>query len=329
MLPWKTATGRKMRGTAIWEFHEVGVGAVELGGGFALADVHGIVAVVFDFVGLAGDDGHGVGALLGGFDPEFAMVADGLFERGSAEPGEDEEDEDGGEAGDEDGELAVALLFGGVAGAGDEALFAEDFLEEEVAEEVGAVALPDAAFGEGIDGDAEDFGEFGIEGGAFGHGGGEVDAAEEEGLGGPFAGDEDHFEVAAEARADLGDGFGEGVEGIDLVDAAGVGVFGVDGVLEEAAAAVGEALADDSRGGWSTCSGSKAVVEGVGVGPAHDLVLELGVVEVVEEFAEAVEEVALGDDDEDGEADAEGALDLSRTAGRFCWLSSRWRRRCP
>ena len=177
---------------------------------------------------------HGVGALLGGIDPEFALVADGFFERGSARPGEQEEDEDGGEAGDKDGELAVALLLGGVSGAGDEALLAEDFLEEQVAEEEGAVALPDAAFGEGIDGDAEDFGEFGVEGGAFGHGGGEVDAAEEEGLGRPFAGDEDYFEVEAEARADLGDGFGEGEEGVDLVDAAGVGIFGVDGVLEEA-----------------------------------------------------------------------------------------------
>ena len=64
-----------------------------------------------------------------------------------------------------------------------------------------------------------------------------------------------------------------------------------------------------------TLAGIEAFIEGRRVGPAHDLVLKLGVVEVVEEFAEAVEQVALGDDDEDGEAHAQGALDLVELLG--------------
>ncbi len=289
-------------------------------GGVFTADLEGaggdvgviIVRVAFFEI----DDGFFGGGVCGGGEPEIAVDADGIFKLARAEPGESEEDDDGEEAGGEDDGAAGALLFVGVVGAGDEAFFTEDFFNEEIAEEVGAITTPDLAFGEGVDGDAEDFGEFGVEGGAFGHGAGEVDAAEEEGLGGPFAGLEDHFEIAAEARADLDDGVGQGVESIDLIDPAALDVFGVDGIEEELLAAFGEAIFD----GFEMVDdgvGVEAFIQRRGVGPAHDLVLELGIVEVVEEFAEAVEEIALGDDDEDGEADAEEALDLVELLSDF------------
>ena len=107
---------------------------------------------------------------------------------------------------------------------------------------------------------------------------------------------------------------GQGVKGVDLVDAAGLRIFGVDRVEQELVAAIGEAGLDGLHV-IGDGLGIELVIERAGVGPAHDLVLKLRVVEVVEEFAEAVEEVAFGDDDEDGEAHAEDALDLVELLG--------------
>src|SRR4029077_9087447 len=61
-------------------------------------------------------------------------------------------------------------------------------------------------------------------------------------------------------------------------------------------------------------------VEGIGVGPAEHLVLEQGVIDIVEELAEAGEQIAFGDEEVNREAHIEGALDEVELLGQAAGL---------
>ena len=246
--------------------------------------------------------------LAGGGDPVVALSPDAFLECLGAVPGEEAEEQGAEEAcGDDDG-FAAAVLLAGVGGAGDEAPLLEGFLDEHVAEEVGLLALPHAAVGQGLDGHAERFGELLVEGGAFAHGGGEVDAAQEKRLARPHAAGEDDFEVELEARANALEALGKGEEGVHLVGAARVGVVGVHGVEQQAEPSAPELVAHGLEVLIDEL-GVEGLVELGGVGPAEHLEGLVGCGHVLEELAEAVDEVALGDDDEDGESHFEDAAD--------------------
>ena len=71
------------------------------------------------------------------------------------------------------------------------------------------------------------------------------------------------------------------------------------------------------------------LIQRLGVGPAHHLMLQLRIGQAVEEFAEAVDLVALGDDDENREADVQDALDDIELLGDLAGLFLRSGRRNP
>ena len=281
--------------------------------------VHPGVRVVGGALELRRDDGQPVVgldpvAVGGGGLPVVGLVADGPAEAGDAPPGEQGEEDDGEEARAEHDELAPALPALGVGGVGDQPLLAEDLVHEQVAKEVRPVPLPHLALGQALDGHAERLGEVGVQGGALSHRAGEVDAPQEERLGRPLAGDEDHLQVPPQARRDGRQRLREGVQGVHLVGATGGGVLRVDGVQQQPEPAAHQALhhrlevlIDQLR--------VERLVQLRRVRPAQHLVLELRVGDVLEELAEAVDQVALRDHHEHGEPHAQRPLNLVELLG--------------
>jgi len=88
----------------------------------------------------------------------------------------------------------------------------------------------------------------------------------------------------------------------------------VDRVYQEGQAPAAQAVANRLEV-VADLLGVERLVEGRWVRPTEHLLLEVGVGNVLEELAEAVEQVAFRDDDEDGESDLEDALDLVELFG--------------
>ena len=100
------------------------------------------------------------------------------------------------------------------------------------------------------------------------------------------------------------------------------------GIEQQAWPRLDQALPHGPGGAASTSAGLNGGVQRRGVGPAEDLVLQLRVGQLVEELAEAVDQIALGHDDEDGEPHAQRPLDLVELLGDLARPSARSGRRC-
>src|SRR5262249_49366964 len=125
----------------------------------------------------------------------------------SRETCEDQQKQQGNRRAAEDSKLPLTQHFERVGSAGDEAAFAKNFVVEKVAQEESAVLVPGAILGQLVErkpgGECDRF----VERFAFPHGRSEVDTAEKDGFGGPFAGDEDGLEIAPQSRRQSHDAF--------------------------------------------------------------------------------------------------------------------------
>ena len=241
--------------------------------------------------------------------PVFAVLLHVAAQVHHAQHGDDDEKRQRGGAAAKEDELVAPEHLPGVGGARDQSFFAKDFFHEQIAEEVGALALPDLAFAKLVHGYAHDVGQFLVQRRAFAHGGGEVNAPEEERLGRPFTGKEDRLEVTAQSRSQQRQAVRQGIQGIHLIDAPDILVLGFrHRIAEQAHAAAAQPL-DHAVEMLVQQRGLERLIERTRVGPAHDLMLLLRIVQAVEEFAESIHLVAFRHDDEHWKPHVEHALD--------------------
>ena len=243
---------------------------------------------------------------LTGRDPIIRLVADGFSETPLPQESEQTKQHNKQKARAVQHRPAAAQHLAGVRGARHEAAFLEHFFHEQIAQEVRTLPLPAAPRRQFAHRHADGRRQFLVQRRAFAHGGGEVNAAQEERLGRPFAGHENRLQVTAQARPNGGQAVRQREHRVHLVGAAAVAALR-HRITQQTEPPLAQTLAHGLQMLIDQL-GPKRRVERLGIRPAHHLVLELRVGDVVEKFAEAGEQVALGDDDIDREPHVEHAL---------------------
>ena len=251
--------------------------------------------------------------------PEIPLLPDALVQMIGAEPGEQKDQGHAGEAGGHGDDLSLPLEFAGVAGARHQALFTKNLFHPDVTQEKGPVSFPGSSLGEGLDGNIEHLGEIGVERRALAHGRGKVDAAREQRPGGPLAGSEDDLEIALQARDGSGEAVREIIQRVHTVECLSVRRLVGLQVADELKAALEQALVYRRQVHADLVRVERLIDRG-GIGPSEHLVLQTGVVQIVKEFPETVDQVTFCDENEDREPDIQRALDGVELLGDLCAL---------